>query len=72
MLISLVILPGRGQEDVTVRDGSTVADLIESRGLTGYQVMVDGATVASNALRSVVFRPGGVREVVAVRDVKGA
>lgn len=69
MLISLLMLPGNGQNDVEIAAGSTVADLIELKGLSGRNIMVDGRAIPASQYSSTVLVSG--QEVAAVGVSKG-
>jgi len=70
MLISLIILPGTGQEDVPMAEGSTLAALVSMRNLQGRQLTVDGQMVPTSQYSSFVLLSG--QEVGALAPVKGA
>lgn len=69
MLISLLILPGTGQRDVQLPEGSTVNYLIESQNLHGRQIILNGVTVPSTEYSRVLVSGD---EVAATTSVKGA
>ena len=69
MLISLLILPGSGQRDVTLAEGTTIRQLIQANNLHGRQIILNGVTVPE-ADFSRVLRSGD--EVAATASVKGA
>lgn len=67
MLISLIILPGSGQRDVTLAVGSTVRSLVTQNNLQGRQIVVNGETVTD-----LDRRLASGDEVAALAAVKGA
>lgn len=69
MYISLLILPGSGQRDVTVAEGTTIRSLVQSQNLHGRQIILNGSTVPE-ADFGRVLRSGD--EVAATASVKGA
>jgi sulfur carrier protein ThiS len=71
MHISLVILPGNGRNTVEVTRGSTLQELLESRGLTDRQVIVNGSTVERSAWSTFTFSGEGRVEVVCTTASKG-
>ena len=69
MLISLLILPGSGQRDVTLAEGTTIRQLVQAQNLHGRQIILNGVTVPE-ADFGRVLRSGD--EVAATASVKGA
>lgn len=70
MRISLLVLPGTGQEWVTLPENATLQDLVNAKpGIKDRGFMIDGQTV-TGALGNIALRAG--QEVAAVQAVKGA
>lgn len=69
MYISLLILPGSGQRDVTLAEGTTIRQLVQSQNLHGRQIILNGTTVPESDFGRVL-RSGD--EVAATASVKGA
>lgn len=67
--ITLVMVPGRGMQTVTLENGSTVADLVSCKALHGRSIYIDGAAVTPECYASTCV-PGGA-EVFATGTVKG-
>lgn len=69
MLISLLILPGSGQRDVTLPVGSTIRSLVTAQNLQGRQIVVNGETVPEASFGRALVSGD---EVAALASVKGA
>ena len=69
MVISLIMLPGSGQSDVNLPEGSTISDLVRSQNLSGRSIVVNGETVPQSRWDSYVLRSGV--EVGAIGTSKG-
>ncbi len=70
--ISVLQLPGRGLQDVSVPAGSTVADLLRGQYaqlFSGRGIIVDGRDILPNEYSRTVLSAG--QEVAAVTAVKG-
>lgn len=69
MVISLIMLPGSGQRDVTLPSGSTLATLVAQEGLSGRQLVLNGESIPTNRHSSTSLRSG--QEVGAIGASKG-
>ena len=69
MLISLLILPGSGQQDVTLNEGTTIRQLVQAKSLHGRQIILNVSTILESGYDRVL-RSGD--EVAATASVKGA
>lgn len=69
MLVSLLLLPGSGQEDVELPSGSTLADLVSAKNLTGRSIVHNGDEIARGSYASVALSSGD--EVAALAATKG-
>lgn len=70
MNIGLMVTPGSGYRDVTIKSGSTVADLVSQEELFNRSITVNGNPVDSEDYRKVVLN--NQDEVWATGAVKGA
>jgi|14BtaG_2_1085337.scaffolds.fasta_scaffold00028_16 sulfur carrier protein ThiS len=69
MVISLILLPGSGQADVSLPEGSTLADLVRLKNLTGRQLVLMGESIPASRYADTVLVSG--QEVGAIGASKG-
>jgi len=69
MVISLILLPGTGQRDVTLPTGATLSDLVAQEDLGGRQIVLNGEAIPASAFGSTTLASG--QEVGAIGASKG-
>ena len=67
--ISLVRLPGNGEEQIEVNDSWTVSRLIQENSLNNRSIMLDGVEVPASSYSVATL--AGVGQIVAVGATKG-
>lgn len=69
MTFTLVMVPGRGAEGLTMDDNSTVADLVTNKSLHGRSIYIDGEAIVPERYGSTCIPHGS--EVFATGTIKG-
>jgi len=65
-----MIVPGAGYQDIEIKSGSTLGDLVASKNLHGRTINIDGKVVKPDDYATTIL--DGAGEVWATGGAKGA
>ena len=68
--VSLFVVPGSGQSNISLEPNTTVREMVENHGLSGRSISIDSVQIPMNKWDEVIVN--GASEVFATKSVKGA